>query len=749
MKHLILSREYPPAPYAPGGIGTYVRNIARILAERGEIVHVIGQRWKDAPKMREVLCEGRLIIHRIAEDDPPRGLAPLDLDGQWAEDLAGVKRSVFPNQWFSLQAAHLAERLIQEEGIDVVEAQEWEAPLYHFLVRRSLGLGPARKPPCIIHLHSPTEMIARSNGVDLRDPTILAMKRMEDHCIAAADALLCPSRYLARQSEDLYDLPRDSVKVIRLPVGSLSTVERDERTWDEGMITYVGRLEARKGVGEWVEAAIRVARDDPKVQFDFIGADTPTGWTDPSRNRSMVATLQARIPQAMRHRFRFHGAKPRDELPALLARARAAVVPSRWENFPNTCIEAMASGLPVIATRLGGMAEMLEDGRTGWLAPGDTMAEMVDGLEQALRRCLAETPARRQAMGAAAAEAVRELCDNDRTFQEHVAFRTEVARRGGRRSAVLPGASRAAAEARRGIGVVAWIDGAEGAEAMLDSLTAQTLAPAALAFVHDPAAVPSGLALERRARAAGGIAMAAAPLAAAEAWNQGFQALRGVRPPLGWVFLDRHDRLRPDALAKLEAALASCPQAGIVSFWTASADGHVSAPPCPGFPHQWAQNEVARASAFRDEAIEGAAPFPPDVPAEGDLWALANGVLGRGWKSVVYPEFLARRESAGTMDWTRLPAYQETRRRLLKRLPAPAPADFLAYLDLHAPLPAIAPPLPPAHQPQPPRFARLRRHKLFRALLEPHRIGPGLARRWGRIKQRLRPAANPSLERAS
>ncbi|MGH7477896.1 MAG: hypothetical protein ACRELD_16660, partial [Longimicrobiales bacterium] len=69
MKQLIISREYPPAAYPPGGIGTYIHNIARLLAEAGETVHVIGERWKGAPLERDESYGGRLIVHRVARED--------------------------------------------------------------------------------------------------------------------------------------------------------------------------------------------------------------------------------------------------------------------------------------------------------------------------------------------------------------------------------------------------------------------------------------------------------------------------------------------------------------------------------------------------------------------------------------------------------------------------------------------------------------------------------------------------------
>ena len=69
MKHLIICREYPPASYHPGGIGTYVNHISQLLAEHGETVHVITQMWGGAPKKNEEKIGGRLVIHRLPLGD--------------------------------------------------------------------------------------------------------------------------------------------------------------------------------------------------------------------------------------------------------------------------------------------------------------------------------------------------------------------------------------------------------------------------------------------------------------------------------------------------------------------------------------------------------------------------------------------------------------------------------------------------------------------------------------------------------
>src|SRR6266545_3132147 len=127
MNHLIICREYPPAP--SGGIGTYVVHISRLLAESGETVHVIGQQWEGAEQEIEEKYNGRLILHRIPFEDwtsfTGRKLHPA-VDSR---EAGGLFASNFYPQCFSWQATLLAERLVEQERIDIVEAQDYEAPL--------------------------------------------------------------------------------------------------------------------------------------------------------------------------------------------------------------------------------------------------------------------------------------------------------------------------------------------------------------------------------------------------------------------------------------------------------------------------------------------------------------------------------------------------------------------------------------------------------------------------------------------
>ena len=647
MKHLFVSREYPPAPYPPGGIGTYVTNIARLLAERGEEVHIVGQRWKGAPLEREVFLDGRLIVHRVGADDLPKGYGSAQ---RFARERDGLKKAAFPKQWFAWSAAYLIEHLVEEEGIDVIEGQEWEAPLYYFLLRRALGLGPSRVPPCIVQLHSPTEWICRFNGPPVR-PEFLTMKRMETFCIRAADVLLCPSNIFARQAERHYALPEGSVKVIHLPKGPTARITRTPETWANGSICFVGRLEPRKGVIEWFQAAANVAQEDASVHFDFIGSNVGR-LRDP---------LLASLPRALRPRFRFHGPKSASKIAGFLAQAKAGVVPSRWENFPNVCIEAMASGLPVIASRCGGMVEMIEDGRTGWLAPDPAVTGMVDGLADALRRCLATPPEQRARMGEMASEAVERICDNRRIVDEQIAFRTAVQDQGARRSiagAVLapPGGTNGASPATQfkgDVGIVVSSRTSVDAEPLLRSIAAQTNAATAIALVCSRAISGEDAAWMDNVAGQKLVSLVCPASLRSAAWNAGYAAIREKIASGFFLFLDSDDLLQADCLSRIRKAFERRPDVGVVTSWIGRESGaSIEITLCPELVHQLIGNDVGSASAFRADAIGNSMPFRP-VTDEYDLWQLSVSVLAKGWIGLSLPAMLAeRRGKQGKLDWS-------------------------------------------------------------------------------------------------
>ena len=572
MRHLIVSRELPPAAYAVGGIGTYVVNVSRLLADAGETVHLLGERWRGAPDEHVVDSTGHLVTHRVPSAEP---LVRRSRATTWAE-ISLLRGSAFPAQAWGWNAALLVEELVESEKIDVIEAQEWEAPLYYFLLRRALGLGPRYQPPVIIQLHSPSEFIWRYNKWPVTRPDFLPMRRQEEYCIRAADALLCPSRYLAGQAEERYQLAPNSITVIPIPIGRLPDVPRHEERTGDGPVVYVGRLEPRKGLIEFVDAATRIAGDFPHTDFEFLGADTP--YHDGVSVGQYLASL---IPRSLKPRFRFRGGVRRDMLAEVLAGASLAVVPSRWENFPNSCVEAMSAGVPVLVSPNGGMAEMIEDGVTGWIAASQHPADLAAGLT----RALSTPPGERAAMGRAAAEAIQATCGRDVITEAQVGFRARVAQAGVVKSNRLP------------------MTKVEEVDSVAASWTHVTL--------DGDGSLTNAL---RHAARSESIAVAAM---------------------LGDFVVE------PSGIEMATRVLTRYPEIGVISGWIADNPTITSSAP-PDFPYQWLANDARGVVVFRRQALERIPAVSHDIGDEEGLWDLVNAVLAQGWKGVSLPMVIGR-----------------------------------------------------------------------------------------------------------
>jgi glycosyltransferase involved in cell wall biosynthesis len=149
-------------------------------------------------------------------------------------------------------------------------------------------------------------------------------------------------------------------------------------------IVTVANLRPEKSHETLIAAARRLAPSHPELRFQVVG--------DGPRRRHLEELVAAR---GLAGRVEFLG--HREDVPAILASADAFVLPSRSEAFPNSAIEAMAAGLPVIASEVGGLIDLIDHGRTGLLVPpGDS-----DAFAAALHSLIADA-ARASALGRAA-----------------------------------------------------------------------------------------------------------------------------------------------------------------------------------------------------------------------------------------------------------------------------------------------------------------------------------------------------------
>lgn len=171
-----------------------------------------------------------------------------------------------------------------------------------------------------------------------------------------------------------------------------------------GTVLFVGRVSPEKGIHVLLDAFALAAGRMPDIRLEIVGPSsrTPREYivdrTDDPQVRALAChyqgdyldTLRHRVPKNISEKVTFTGSVAHGDLDAHYTGADILANPSLSEAFGITLIEAMAHGLPVIATRAGGMAEIVRDGETGLVVePGD-----IEGLADAIVRLLSDAQLR-------------------------------------------------------------------------------------------------------------------------------------------------------------------------------------------------------------------------------------------------------------------------------------------------------------------------------------------------------------------
>ena len=221
-----------------------------------------------------------------------------------------------------------------------------------------------------------------------------------------ADAVAASPVLFANRSDVLYDgveLPEPVAEDARAALRR--SLELSEAI---PVVALTGQVSEIKGIWEFVEAArVLVARGTPAT-FVVLGDDLKGGG-------AMREAMQRRVAElGLTERFRFLGF--RNDAPRLIPAFDIVAVPSHVEPLGNATLEAMAAGVPVVGSRVGGIPEMVVDGVTGRLVPPRDPAALADALEGLLA-----VPDLRRACGLAArarAESHFSLSIHARRLQE-------------------------------------------------------------------------------------------------------------------------------------------------------------------------------------------------------------------------------------------------------------------------------------------------------------------------------------------
>lgn len=366
MNICFVSQEYPPDS-GWGGMGTYVYNIARSLTRLGHQVCVISRAVRSEEQSRQ--CDGRLHVYRV-----------------WHRNYDFLKRP--PLKWLGLErtfhhvidrpfcwgysAYNVFKRVSQEHPFQIIEAPEHNADGFIYALRRKFPGPECLKTKLVVKLHTPMLHHCWLNNETIT-ADIRTLDRIERWTAAQADYITSPSRNLAQIVAHNWNLSLEQIRILRYPIDEeVFTPASDMNSND---VLYVGRLEIRKGVDILIDAFEQVLIQCPDATLTMVGA--------------VDVHYKPALEERLRHfskpsAIRLVGKIDREQLPHYYQNSQICVIPSRYDNFPNVCLEAMSCGKAIVASDCGGIGEMIKHEKHGMLAP----VENPQALSQAIIRLL-------------------------------------------------------------------------------------------------------------------------------------------------------------------------------------------------------------------------------------------------------------------------------------------------------------------------------------------------------------------------
>jgi D-inositol-3-phosphate glycosyltransferase len=352
-----------------GGMNVYVRDLTRKLGSLGVHVDVFTRSQDEhVPHVLHDLGYGNRVVH--IKSGPETPVHRQELNSYVPEFFTGIESFtdikdlqydlIHSHYWMSGSAAIELKRM-------------WNVPIVHMF--HTLGVMKQR--------------VARPDEEIEGDYRLIGEKRILDQ----ADCIVAATPAEKAQIQWLYE--SDTSKITIIPPGvdisHFYPIPPDEAKEVIGvppcnqMLLYVGRIEPLKGIDTLIEAIQYMRLNGDFEDQSFCLAVIGGEQNESDQNAEMARLKEMCYEHGLDDLVTFLGRRDQDLLPYYYSAAEAVVMPSHYESFGMVALEAMACGTPVVASQVGGLAYIVQDGITGYTVPFSDVKALAERLAELIK----------------------------------------------------------------------------------------------------------------------------------------------------------------------------------------------------------------------------------------------------------------------------------------------------------------------------------------------------------------------------
>jgi glycogen synthase len=371
MRICIITSEFITEKNFDGGLANYNYKLASLLIAAGhEVAVIVGSDRTD-----ELVYDG-IPLYRIHV---------LDYDN-----------FLFTNKFLCSSYSKLKRYLRKRTGIIMGVELRYQAKMLnrkfaelnaekkfdivHYSSLGGIGLQRPVSVPVISRISSSTIDCHRSGGYGDNEAAILKQQKLEFAALRKMDGIFGPSRMIANIIAR--EVKRE-IKIIESPF-MFPGYDLDDSLYRQHLdgkkyLLFFGTIGLIKGCATIAEILADFFSKHPDYYFVFVGKVLRS----PEENTDMLQYLKKKAG-SFADRIIHFGKTPHKQLFPLINNSHFVVLPSRIDNFPNTCIEAMGSGKIVIGTRGNGFEQVIVDGENGFLVEVDNSRELLHAINKGI-----------------------------------------------------------------------------------------------------------------------------------------------------------------------------------------------------------------------------------------------------------------------------------------------------------------------------------------------------------------------------